>query len=153
MFKLRQTWNEVFPAKKLYALDVRVQCIDPAWPITAPPPTLSIHVNPRFFNNVSPKSRKSNKQISNSSKLKRQPSTPSPETPTIVTPAISSVDPATIDMQAQLINKHKELLELKQKKLELELLQAKAKLEEQQKQLERQSQQIKQPQVRGFIVY
>lgn len=47
MFKLRQTWNEVFPPKKLYAVDVRVNSIDPAWPITAVPPT--IHVNPKFF--------------------------------------------------------------------------------------------------------
>nr|CAD7456294.1 unnamed protein product [Timema tahoe] len=28
MFKLRQTWNEVFPPKKLYALDVRVSSIE-----------------------------------------------------------------------------------------------------------------------------
>lgn len=47
MFKLRQTWNEVFPPKKLYAVDVRVSSIDPAWPITAVPPT--IYVNPKFF--------------------------------------------------------------------------------------------------------
>ncbi|CAG2053802.1 unnamed protein product [Timema podura] len=48
MFKLRQTWNEVFPPKKLYALDVRVSSIDPAWPITALP-TGTILVNPRFM--------------------------------------------------------------------------------------------------------
>ena len=47
MFKLRQTWNEVFPPKKLYAVDVRVNSIDPAWPITAVPPT--IYVNPKFL--------------------------------------------------------------------------------------------------------
>lgn len=52
MFKLRQTWNDVFAAKKLYTLDIRVQCIDPAWPITAPAPTPSIHVNPKFFSKV-----------------------------------------------------------------------------------------------------
>ena len=52
MFKLRQTWSDVFPPKKLYALDVRVQSIDPAWPITAPPPS-SIHVNPAFITRVS----------------------------------------------------------------------------------------------------
>jgi len=48
MFKLRQTWSDVFPPKKLYALDVRVKSIDPAWPVTAPPPT-SIHLNPAFL--------------------------------------------------------------------------------------------------------
>lgn len=52
MFKLRQTWSELFPNKKLYALDVRVHHIDPAWPITAKPPetgAANIHVNPRFL--------------------------------------------------------------------------------------------------------
>lgn len=56
MWKLRQTWNDVFPAKKLFSLDVRVQSIDPAWPITASPTSVSsgsIHVNPRFFSMVS----------------------------------------------------------------------------------------------------
>lgn len=57
MFKLRQTWNELLNARKLYALDVRVNQIDPAWPVAPAPeprretpksPT-SIHVNPRFL--------------------------------------------------------------------------------------------------------
>lgn len=51
MFRLRQTWSDVFPPKKLYALDVRVKSIDPAWPITAPAPT-SIHLNPAFLPKV-----------------------------------------------------------------------------------------------------
>lgn len=51
MFKLRQTWSDVFPPKKLYALDVRVKSIDPAWPVTAPLPT-SIHLNPAFLPKV-----------------------------------------------------------------------------------------------------
>ena len=55
MFKLRQTWSDVFPLKKLYALDVRVKSIDPAWPITAPLPTAaSIHLNPAFLPKVRP---------------------------------------------------------------------------------------------------
>lgn len=52
MWKLRQTWNDVFPAKKLFSLDVRVQSIDPAWPIAPLKPSISsgvIHFNPRFF--------------------------------------------------------------------------------------------------------
>lgn len=53
MWKLRQTWNEVFPIKKMFALDVRVHSIDPAWPITSlPPGTLSekaIKVKSFFF--------------------------------------------------------------------------------------------------------
>jgi len=56
MFKLRQTWTELFPNKKLYTLDVRINHIDPAWPISAPAPqtaTTSIHVNPKFLLKVS----------------------------------------------------------------------------------------------------
>lgn len=53
MFNLRQTWNEVFPNTKLYALDVKVNVLDPNWPITAkvaPSNTpATIHVNPNFF--------------------------------------------------------------------------------------------------------
>lgn len=53
LFKLRSTWDEIFPLKKLYALDVRVNSLDPAWPIKPLPPnvnTSSIHVNPKFLN-------------------------------------------------------------------------------------------------------
>lgn len=48
MFSLRQTWNDVFPSSKLYTLDVKVNCMDPGWPITAKV-TPAIHVNPIFF--------------------------------------------------------------------------------------------------------
>lgn len=53
LFKLRSTWDDIFPLKKLYALDVRVNSLDPAWPIKPLPPnvnTSSIHVNPKFLN-------------------------------------------------------------------------------------------------------
>jgi len=55
LFKLRSTWDEIFPLKKLYALDVRVNSIDPAWPIKPLPPNVnaSIHVNPKFLKPVS----------------------------------------------------------------------------------------------------
>lgn len=50
MFKLRQTWNEVFPPMRLYALDVQISMLDPAWPVTAKPPAgNSIHFNPKFL--------------------------------------------------------------------------------------------------------
>lgn len=51
MFKVRQTWNDIFPNRKLYAIDVRVNVLDPAWPVTAQSPAEpgSIHVNPRFI--------------------------------------------------------------------------------------------------------
>ncbi|XP_075167263.1 pcf11 cleavage and polyadenylation factor subunit isoform X2 [Haematobia irritans] len=47
MYALRQTWNEVFSAQKLYALDVKIKRLDNNWPITAKQP--SIHVNPNFL--------------------------------------------------------------------------------------------------------
>ncbi|XP_058825556.1 uncharacterized protein LOC131685686 [Topomyia yanbarensis] len=53
MFSLRQTWNDVFPQSKLYALDIKVNTIDPGWPITAQLKSKSpaIHVNPMFLKN------------------------------------------------------------------------------------------------------
>ncbi|GLH15248.1 Uncharacterized protein GBIM_19614 [Gryllus bimaculatus] len=133
MFKLRQTWNDVFPTKKLYAMDVRVSSIDPAWPITAPVPT-SIHINPKFFpkQGNSPAPIVSPLQSSASSALLTAPATSVnvPEDPQAF---------AESKMREQLLKKQKKLLELQQKKLEIELLQTKAKLEEQQKQLERQT--------------
>ncbi|XP_055840364.1 uncharacterized protein LOC129907897 isoform X2 [Episyrphus balteatus] len=50
MYTLRQTWNEVFTAQKLYTLDVKVNCMDRNWPITAKViKSPSIHVNPNFL--------------------------------------------------------------------------------------------------------
>lgn len=49
MFNLRQTWNEVFPQTKLYALDVKVNVMDNNWPITAKVVPKSVHVNPNFL--------------------------------------------------------------------------------------------------------
>lgn len=61
MWKLRQTWKEIFSEKKLYELDAKVQKIDPAWPIgqnthdgsKTSQNASKIHVNPRFFTKVS----------------------------------------------------------------------------------------------------
>ncbi|MEQ2215781.1 hypothetical protein XENOCAPTIV_005920, partial [Xenoophorus captivus] len=96
---LRSTWDEVFPLKKLYALDVRVNSLDPAWPIKPLPPNInsSIHVNPRFLKQVAP----------------------------ATTP--SSLTQEQLIRQ-QLLAKQKQLLELQQKKIELELEQTKAQL-------------------------
>ena len=55
MFALRQTWNEVFPQAKLYALDEKTKSIDEGWPITAKY-TPAIHVNPNFFKSKTPDS-------------------------------------------------------------------------------------------------
>lgn len=53
LFKLRSTWDDMFQLTKLYALDVKVNKLDPAWPIKPLPPNVnssSIHVNPKFLN-------------------------------------------------------------------------------------------------------
>ncbi|XP_049536265.1 uncharacterized protein LOC125951454 isoform X2 [Anopheles darlingi] len=54
MFGLRQTWNDVFPQSKLYALDIKINSIDPGWPITAQmkPKGPAIHINPNFLKGV-----------------------------------------------------------------------------------------------------
>ncbi|XP_050071761.1 uncharacterized protein LOC126559634 [Anopheles maculipalpis] len=56
MFSLRQTWNEVFQQSKLYTLDVKINSIDPGWPITAQlkPKAASIHLNPMFLKGNEP---------------------------------------------------------------------------------------------------
>ncbi|XP_023720116.1 pre-mRNA cleavage complex 2 protein Pcf11-like [Cryptotermes secundus] len=51
MFLLRRTWKKVFPPKKLY-VDICINAIDPAWPITAVPPTTD--VNPKCFRQAPP---------------------------------------------------------------------------------------------------
>jgi hypothetical protein len=35
MYKLRQTWNDIFSSYILYDIDISIKHIDPAWPITA----------------------------------------------------------------------------------------------------------------------
>ena len=51
MWKLRQTWNDVFSNKRLYQIDLKCHQTDPGWPITAAAPssTPSIDVNPKFL--------------------------------------------------------------------------------------------------------
>lgn len=41
LYRLRQTWNDVFSNKTLYDIDVNIQKIDPAWPITAVSPVVA----------------------------------------------------------------------------------------------------------------
>ncbi|NXD67501.1 PCF11 protein, partial [Eolophus roseicapillus] len=118
LFKLRSTWDDIFPLKKLYALDVRVNSLDPAWPIKALSPnmnTSSIRANLKAF-----------KELEESA------------TPTSAITSGASTPPAVPEIQKnltqeqlirqQLLAKQKQLLELQQKKLELELEQTKAQL-------------------------
>lgn len=58
MFALRQTWNDVFTQPKLFALDLKVNGIDPAWPITAKVAP-AIHVNPNCLKTPTEKERQS----------------------------------------------------------------------------------------------
>ncbi|XP_010862672.4 pre-mRNA cleavage complex 2 protein Pcf11 isoform X2 [Esox lucius] len=123
LFKLRSTWDEIFPLKKLYALDVRVNSLDPAWPIKPLPPTVnaSIHVNPRFL--------KHPEEVTSPRALSPPPVLSSPGPKTAVVPSISekSITQEQVIRQ-QLLAKQKQLLELQQKKIELELEQTKAQL-------------------------
>ncbi|NXN91668.1 PCF11 protein, partial [Rhinopomastus cyanomelas] len=119
LFKLRSTWDDIFPLKKLYALDVRVNSLDPAWPIKPLPPnvnTSSIHVNPKFLNKSPEESTAPTSTVTSGA------STP---------PAVPEIQKNMTQEQLirqQLLAKQKQLLELQQKKLELELEQTKAQL-------------------------
>lgn len=54
MFALRETWKDVFLPTKLYMIDVKVNQLDPNWPIVAKvTKNPKIHVNPNFLKKVS----------------------------------------------------------------------------------------------------
>lgn len=101
LFKLRNTWTPIFPAAKLYQLDMAVKKLDPAWPISAKPPAkANIHIKPPGSGSGS-----ANIHI-NPAVFGRQQSQSPPET-----------DKEGEEMKRM----EKELKELKRKKLELEL--------------------------------
>lgn len=53
MFALRETWKDVFLPTKLYMIDVKVNQLDPNWPIVAKvTKNPKIHVNPNFLKKV-----------------------------------------------------------------------------------------------------
>ncbi|XP_016845564.2 uncharacterized protein LOC100121739 isoform X3 [Nasonia vitripennis] len=136
MWKLRQTWSEVFPPKKLFALDVKVHNIDPAWPIAPLPANnvsaaKSIHVNPKFLTTQQHQERAA-----------KTVSIPPCSTKISAVPSVKSVSTSEAEMREKLLQKQKELIELQKKKVELELLQAKASLEQQRQQLDKQSVQL-----------
>ncbi|KAH0625230.1 hypothetical protein JD844_033535 [Phrynosoma platyrhinos] len=125
LFKLRSTWDEIFPLKKLYALDVRVNSVDPAWPIKPLPPnvnTSSIHVNPKFLNKSPEESPVPSSTVCSS------PVSCSAVSSTPIVPEIQKNLTQEQLIRQQLLAKQKQLLELQQKKLELELEQTKAQL-------------------------
>uniref|UniRef100_A0A8B9KJZ5 Pre-mRNA cleavage complex 2 protein Pcf11 n=1 Tax=Astyanax mexicanus TaxID=7994 RepID=A0A8B9KJZ5_ASTMX len=114
LFKLRSTWDDIFTLKKLYALDVRVNSIDPAWPIKPLPPNVnaSIHVNPKFL-----KPTEETKPV--------RVAAPQPQVQATVSEKNLTKEQV---IRQQLLAKQKQLLELQQKKIELELEQTKAQL-------------------------
>ncbi|XP_035480322.2 pre-mRNA cleavage complex 2 protein Pcf11 [Scophthalmus maximus] len=146
LFKLRSTWDEVFPLKKLYALDVRVNSVDPAWPIKQLPPTVnasaSIHVNPKFLKQSedasSPQPVPSKPPAAAAAAAAAAAPPPAPKPPMPAPPPAPQATPAaavsksTVTQEQlirqQLLAKQKQLLELQQKKIELELEQTKAQL-------------------------
>ncbi|XP_069362227.1 pre-mRNA cleavage complex 2 protein Pcf11 [Maniola hyperantus] len=102
MFKLRETWHDVFPSTKLYQLDVKVNLIDPAWPIQVQPQQSNIHVNPNF--------------------LKKPTQTPT----TSVAVGLTEEEER---MRNILAKKEQELLMLQRKKVEMELEQTRRQLQ------------------------
>jgi len=128
LYKLRNTWNVIFPPRKLYELDRKVKTLDPAWPITARPPVAAqtptpapivppvvnqsnIHINPAFFTN-------------------RTRSVPSSAGSGPKTPALA-ISAENESIRERVRRKERELLELKAKKLELELEAERKAIEEQ----------------------
>ncbi|KAL5012400.1 hypothetical protein ScPMuIL_010951 [Solemya velum] len=137
MYKLRQTWSRLFPGDRLYALDIQIGTIDPAWPVTAPKPeptavaaaTASatatavgnIHVNPRFLKH------ESDEEAAFSS-MEGSPDG-SPDIEAKKKPPVDEEQ----EMRKQLLAKQQELLRLQTQRLELELAETKAKLKQQEK--------------------
>lgn len=69
LFKLRNTWSDVFPAEKLFALDSRVKTIDPAWPVIAVPVQEHQQKKPPFV--IPFKEKKEKNSNTNQSEQKR----------------------------------------------------------------------------------
>ncbi|XP_062910025.1 pre-mRNA cleavage complex 2 protein Pcf11 [Mobula hypostoma] len=121
LFKLRSTWDDMFQLTKLYALDVKVNKIDPAWPIKPLPPNVnssSIHVNPKFLNRSLEEPSTSSSTVAPVSSAKQN----------IAESQKNITQEQEQFIRQQLLAKQKQLLELQQKKLELELEQTKAQL-------------------------
>ncbi|XP_051881877.1 pre-mRNA cleavage complex 2 protein Pcf11 [Pristis pectinata] len=121
LFKLRSTWDDMFQLTKLYALDVKVNKLDPAWPIKPLPPNVnssSIHVNPKFLNRSLEEPSTSSSTVAPVNSAKQN----------IAESQKNVTQEQEQFIRQQLLAKQKQLLELQQKKLELELEQTKAQL-------------------------
>ncbi|KAF5275764.1 hypothetical protein FQR65_LT16546 [Abscondita terminalis] len=78
--------------EKLYALDVQITQLDPAWPVTAPPPS-SIHFNPKFLKTTST-------TVSDTSTA---PIISKSSNALMTNKNTSSLDPKTLSMQQKLL--------------------------------------------------
>lgn len=124
MFALRETWNDVFLQTKLYALDVKVNQIDPNWPIVAKlSKNPKIHVNPNFLKKVS---------LTLWLVIRIRKLIYFRSASVIIFMQIEPVDPIE-QLQKELREKHRKLLELKNCKLELEMREMAKKIEEEQR--------------------
>jgi pre-mRNA cleavage complex 2 protein Pcf11 len=60
LYKLRQTWPQYIPLRKLAAIDRHIHAIDPNWPVTAHEPSSpTIFLNPKFLGSQEKESDKS----------------------------------------------------------------------------------------------
>ncbi|RWS00845.1 pre-mRNA cleavage complex 2 protein Pcf11-like isoform X1 [Dinothrombium tinctorium] len=163
LYKLRQTWNDIFPARKLYAVDVRIQqSLDPAWPVTAQKPdnvsapgkSGTDHANSNANNAVASKSAAAaaaNKvQRAAGAKLQQQVHVNPKflnENKQVKQISLSNsqsslpLPPETIT--AQLYQKHQELLRLEKQRMDLEILTEKKKLEEKARALREREEKLK----------
>ncbi|KAK3591756.1 hypothetical protein CHS0354_019528 [Potamilus streckersoni] len=119
LYKVRQTWVDIFPNNKLYGIDVQINShLDPAWPVTAAPPEQgSIHVNPRFLRSQQQPAETEVNEVEDEEEED----------------VGDSLEQQEAKMRQELIAKQQELLRLKQQRIDLELAAAKAELEQQQK--------------------
>ena len=134
LYKLRQTWSSIFPARKLYAIDHRIHNkLDPAWPITAPKPDAT-----QSGSNSTKTDLKSVVKQPNTTKNSNTALTPQQQVhinPKFLNdknlhPPTSAADPQA-ELAKQLIQKQNELLQIQKQKLEFDLMAEKRKLAEQ----------------------
>ncbi|KAJ8667667.1 hypothetical protein QAD02_009330 [Eretmocerus hayati] len=109
MWKLRDTWNDIFSPNMLHRLDVQVNSIDPGWPISKAPVELTapksfIHVNPKFL---------------------QQHSMQLPVRTEMDAPSV-----AEFKIREELLKKQKELLELQKQKIQWEMMKQRQKVTE-----------------------
>lgn len=127
MFALRETWKDVFLPTKLYMIDVKVNQLDPNWPIVAKvTKNPKIHVNPNFLKKVRSQCECFLLLLVNG-KLTCITSSSLP-----LFKQIEPIDPIE-QLKQEVLEKQRKLIELQQCKLELEMRETNKKIEEEEK--------------------